>query len=90
MACGTHARGEGRIMYRLFVGKSEGERPLRRPRRRWEVGIRMGLRYIDCGVREVDSTGSGYESLAGYCECCDEPSGPGATELVKVQCLRES
>jgi hypothetical protein len=59
MACDTHGRGEGRKVYRMFVGKSEGERPLRRPRRRWEDGIRMGLRQIGCGVRGVDSTGSG-------------------------------
>jgi hypothetical protein len=32
-----------------------------------------------CGV---DSPGSGYGPLAGCCECGDEPSGSGATELV--------
>jgi hypothetical protein len=32
-----------------------------------------------CGV---DSPGSGWGSLAGFCECGDEPSGSGATELV--------
>jgi hypothetical protein len=32
-----------------------------------------------CGV---DSHGSGYGPLAGCCECGDEPSGSGATELV--------
>jgi hypothetical protein len=30
----------------------------------------------------VDSTGSGWGPLAGCCECGDEPSGSGATELV--------
>jgi hypothetical protein len=30
----------------------------------------------------VDSSGSGQGSLAGCCECGDEPSGSGATELV--------
>jgi hypothetical protein len=30
----------------------------------------------------VDSPGSGYGSLAGCCECGDEPSGSGATELI--------
>jgi hypothetical protein len=29
----------------------------------------------------VDSAGSGYGSLASCCECGDEPSGSGATEL---------
>jgi hypothetical protein len=32
-----------------------------------------------CGV---DSPGSGQESVAGCCECGDEPSGSSATELV--------
>jgi hypothetical protein len=30
----------------------------------------------------VDSPGSGYGPLAGCCECGDEPSGSGTTELV--------
>jgi hypothetical protein len=29
----------------------------------------------------VDSTGSGQGPVAGCCECGDEPSGSGATEL---------
>jgi hypothetical protein len=32
---------EGRNMYRVLVGKPEGKRPLERPRRRWEDGIKM-------------------------------------------------
>jgi hypothetical protein len=38
--------GEGRKLYRVLVGKLEGKRPLGRPRRRWEDGIRMDLRKI--------------------------------------------
>jgi hypothetical protein len=34
---------EGRNLYRVLVGKPEGRRPLGRPRRRWEDGIRMDL-----------------------------------------------
>jgi hypothetical protein len=34
------------------------------------------------GVCGVDSAGSGRGPLAGCCECGDEPSGSGATELV--------
>jgi hypothetical protein len=41
--------GEGRKVYRLLVEKPEGNRPLERPRRRWEDGIRMDLREIGCG-----------------------------------------
>jgi hypothetical protein len=36
-------------VYKVFVGKPEGERPLGRPRRRWEYGIRMDLREIGLG-----------------------------------------
>jgi hypothetical protein len=32
------------------VGKLEGERPLERPRCRWEDGIKMDLREIGWGV----------------------------------------
>jgi hypothetical protein len=38
--------GEGRGVYRVLVGRPEGKRPLRRPRRRWEDNIKMGLREI--------------------------------------------
>jgi hypothetical protein len=33
-------------VYRVLVGKPEGKRPLGRPRRRWDDGIRMDLREI--------------------------------------------
>jgi hypothetical protein len=33
--------GEDRKVYKVLVGKPEGKRPLGRPRRRWEDGIRM-------------------------------------------------
>jgi hypothetical protein len=32
--------GEGRNVNRILVGKPEGKRPLERPRRRWENGIK--------------------------------------------------
>jgi len=41
--------GEGRVVYRILVGKPEGRRPLGRPRRRWEDNIRMDLREMGCG-----------------------------------------
>jgi hypothetical protein len=43
-ACGTHGRGE-KIVQGLME-KSDGKRPLGKPRRRWEDGIRMDLREI--------------------------------------------
>jgi hypothetical protein len=41
--------GEERNVYRVLMGKPEGKRPLGRPRRRWEDGIRMDLREIGLG-----------------------------------------
>jgi hypothetical protein len=41
--------GEGRGVYRVFVGKPEGRRPLGRPKLRWEYNIRMDLREVGCG-----------------------------------------
>jgi hypothetical protein len=38
--------GKKRNAYRILVGKSEGKRPLGRPRRRWEDNTRMDLREI--------------------------------------------
>jgi hypothetical protein len=38
--------GEGRNVYRVWVGKPEGKRPLERPRRRWQGGINMEFRGI--------------------------------------------
>jgi hypothetical protein len=38
--------GEERNVYRVLMGKPYGKRPLGRPRRRWEDGIRMDLREI--------------------------------------------
>jgi len=35
--------GEDRGVYRVFLGKPEGRRPLGRPRRRWVDNIRMDL-----------------------------------------------
>jgi len=41
--------GEGRGVHRVLVGKSEGKRPLRGPRRRWEDNIKMDLRELGGG-----------------------------------------
>jgi hypothetical protein len=41
--------GEERGVYRVFVGKPEGKRPPRRPRRRWVDNIRMDLQEVGCG-----------------------------------------
>jgi hypothetical protein len=41
--------GENRGVYRVLVGKPEGQRPLRRPRRRWEDNIKMALQEVGGG-----------------------------------------
>jgi hypothetical protein len=38
--------------YSILVGRPEGMRPLRRPRRRWEDNIKMDLKEI--GFGDVD------------------------------------
>ena len=40
---------ERRGVHRVLVGKSEGKRPLGRPRRRWEDNIKMDLREMGGG-----------------------------------------
>jgi hypothetical protein len=52
--------GEERKVYKVLVGNPEGKRPLGRPRRMWEDGIRMDLRELTWGGGcKLDSTGSG-------------------------------
>ena len=34
------------------MGKLEGERPLVRPRRRWEDNIKMDLQEVECGGKD--------------------------------------
>jgi hypothetical protein len=50
--------GDERKVNRVLVGKPEGKKPLGRPRRRWEDGIRMDLGEIGLGCG-LDSAGSG-------------------------------
>jgi hypothetical protein len=41
--------GERRGVYTVLVGKSEGKRPLGRPRHRWEKNFKMTLQKVRCG-----------------------------------------
>jgi hypothetical protein len=49
-ACSTN--GEKRNAYSILMGKPEGKRPLRRPRRRWVNNIKLDLRQT--GWDEMD------------------------------------
>jgi hypothetical protein len=81
--------GEERKVYKVLVGKPEGKRPLGRPRRMWEDGIRMDVGEIGLGGGcRLDCTGSGQGPVAGCCECDDESSGSCATELDKYLNIR--
>jgi hypothetical protein len=69
--------GEGRNVYRVLVGKPEGKDHLK------DQGVegRMGSEWT-LG-RLVGGVWNGFSgSLAGCCECGDEPLGPGTLELV--------
>jgi hypothetical protein len=41
---------EGRGVYRVLVRKSEGKRPLVRPKCRWEDNIKMDFKELECAV----------------------------------------
>ena len=53
------------------MGKPDN-RPLGRPRRRWEDNIKMDLQEVGCGM---DRAGPGYGQVAGTFEWGNEPSG---------------
>jgi hypothetical protein len=67
--------GGGRGVYRVLVGRPEGKRQVGRHRRRWEDNIKMDLREIRIDGGELDSAGSEYGPVAGFCEYGNEPSG---------------
>ena len=46
-ACSAY--GDRKGVNGILVGKPEGKRPLRRPRRRWEDNIKMDLQVVGCG-----------------------------------------
>jgi hypothetical protein len=74
--------GEDRNVYTVLMVKSERKRPLGRPRRRWEEGIRMGLREIGWGSVDWIQLVQDRDRWRALCEYGDEPSGSGSTESV--------
>ena len=47
--------GKRRVVYRAYVGKPEGKRPLGRPRHRWEDNIKIYLQIVGCeGLDWID------------------------------------
>jgi hypothetical protein len=59
----------------ILVGKSEGKRPVGRPRLRLVVNINMDLREIGLGWYGLDRSGYGEGPVQGSCEHGNEPLG---------------
>jgi len=52
-ACSTYREGRG--AYRILVGEPYRNKPLGRPRRRWEDNIKMDLQEVGCeGMDWID------------------------------------
>jgi hypothetical protein len=74
-----------RNVYKVLMGKPKGNRPLGRPRRRWEDGIRLDLREIGWGSVDWTQLAQDRDRWGGgSCEYGDEPSGSSATDLVFI------
>jgi hypothetical protein len=56
------------------VWKPEGNRPLGRPRRRWEDNIEMDLQEVGCGGMDWNDLAQDRE-IWRTGECGNEPSG---------------
>jgi hypothetical protein len=50
--------GVRRVLYKDFVWKPEGNRPLWRPKHRWEDNIKMELQEVECGGNGKDGAGT--------------------------------
>jgi hypothetical protein len=53
-------KGEGSGVYRFWVGKPEGKRPLGRLRRRWEDNTNMDLQEVGCQSMDWIGTRGGH------------------------------
>jgi hypothetical protein len=67
--------GPTRNAYRILVGKSEGKRPLGRPRRRWVNNIKMNLREIGWDGRDWIELAQDRDQWRALVNTVDEPSG---------------
>jgi len=76
IGCAGHVAcmGERSGVYRVLVGKPEGQGRIGRPRLRWEDNIKMDLQEVGCGYG-LDRAGSGQAQVASTCKCRNELSG---------------
>jgi hypothetical protein len=65
--------GEGKGVYKVFVGKPEGKRQIGRSRLRWEDNIKMDLQEVGCGVW-TGLSWLGIETVGGHLSMRNEPS----------------
>ena len=56
-ACSTY--GEMRGVCRVLVGKTDGKRPLGRPRRKWKENINIDLHKLGFGGHGLERSGLG-------------------------------
>jgi hypothetical protein len=61
-------RWERSGVHRVMAGEPKGEKPLRRPRCRWEDNTKTNLQEVG-----LDWSGSGEDQVAGPYECSNEP-----------------
>jgi len=63
------------LVYKVLVARSDGNRPLGRPRCRWEYNVKDGFRKVVW--RGIDWFEQAQDrNRAGACESGNEPSGP--------------
>jgi hypothetical protein len=68
--------GERRGVYRVLVGRSEGNRPLGSPRRRWEDNIKMVIQDVGWGrvdLVAVAHDGDRWRALVNVVMCLRVP-----------------
>ena len=63
--------GDGKLVYRVLVGKPDGKRPPGIPRHRWEDNIKMDPQEVGCECMDwID-----LDQVVGSCECGNKPPG---------------
>ena len=79
-ACHVARTVEERGVYRGLVEKSEGKRPLGRPRLRWGDDIKMDLQEVGCGGVDWIGLAQGrdrWRALVNAVMSLRVPSNPG-------------
>jgi len=65
--------GERRGIYRVLMGKTEGKKPLGKPRHRWEDNIKRDLQEVGCGGMDWIELAQGRGRWRAS-RCSNEPS----------------